>query len=51
MGERGKVQVEELVRSVTKMMMTTEFIIGFCGNTVFGDHRESAEIRSVQSCE
>lgn len=44
MGERGKVQVEELVRSVT-MMMTTEFIIGFCGNTVFGDHRESAEIR------
>ncbi len=50
MGERGMVQVEELVRSVTKMM-TTEFIIGFCGNTVFGDHRESAEIRSVQSCE
>lgn len=49
MGKRGKVQVEELLRSVTKM--TTEFIIGFCGNTVFGDHRESAEIKSVQSCE
>lgn len=50
MDERGKVQLEELLRSVTKMM-SYEFIVGFCGNTVFGDHRESAEIRSVQSCE
>lgn len=48
MGERGK--VEEMLRSVTKAM-TIEFSMGFCGNTVFGDHRESAEIRSVQSCE
>lgn len=45
MSESGKVQVEELLRSVTKTM-STEFIKGFCGNTVFGD-----EIRSVQSCE